>query len=180
MAGRAQAGVQQGKVNALPAVAVEAAKITPMKTLLTLAATALLALAASAAEGPWLTSLPDALAQAKKDNKIVLMDFTGSDWCGWCIKMKKDTLDKPAFTGWAAKNAVLVMVDFPNSKPQTAELKKANEALKKKHGVQGFPTYVALDASGKEIGRQVGYLQGGPDAFIKKLEGWRAKAAGKS
>lgn len=151
-----------------------------MKTLITLAATALFALQAAAGDGPWITSLPDALAKAKKDDKVVLIDFTGSDWCGWCIKMKKDSLDKKEFTDWAAKQAVLVEIDFPDKKKQADELKQANEALKKKFAVEGFPTYVLLDASGKEIGRQVGYLEGGPAAFIRKIEGWKAKSAGKS
>ena len=80
--------------------------------------------------GNWLTDLPQAQAQAKAENKIVLLDFTGSDWCGWCIKFKKEVLDTQAFQDYAAKNVVLVEVDFPNKKDQTADLKKANAALK--------------------------------------------------
>ncbi|MFN0069757.1 MAG: thioredoxin family protein [Limisphaerales bacterium] len=151
-----------------------------MKKLITLAAAALFALQAMASEAAWLTSLPDALATAKKEDKVVLIDFTGSDWCGWCIKMKKDSLDRKEFTEWAAKHAVLVEIDFPDKKKQSDDLKKANEALKKKYDIEGFPTYVLLDATGKEIGRQVGYLEGGPAAFIKKIEGWKAKSAGKA
>lgn len=151
-----------------------------MKKLITLAAAALFALQAMASEAAWLTSLPDALATAKKEDKVVLIDFTGSDWCGWCIKMKKDSLDRKEFTEWASKHAVLVEIDFPDKKRQSDDLKKANEALKKKYDIEGFPTYVLLDATGKEIGRQVGYLEGGPAAFIKKIEGWKAKSAGKA
>ena len=62
----------------------------------------------NAAESTWLTDLPKAQAQAKAENKIVLMDFTGSDWCGWCIKFHKEVLDTPEFQAYAAKNVELV------------------------------------------------------------------------
>jgi protein disulfide-isomerase len=129
----------------------------------------------NAAESTWLTDLPKAEAQAKADNEIILMDFTGSDWCGWCIKFKKDVLDTKEFQDYAAKNVVLVEVDFPNKKEQSADLKKANKALQDKYDVHGFPTLVVLDKDGKEIGRQVGYAKGGPEAFIAKLEGFKKK-----
>jgi thioredoxin-related protein len=98
------------------------------------------------------------------------MDFTGSDWCGWCIKFKKEVLDTQEFKDYAAKNVVLVEVDFPNKKAQSDDLKKANAALGKQYKVDGYPTLVVLDKDGKEIGRQVGYAEGGPKAFIEKLE----------
>ena len=125
----------------------------------------------------WKTDFPAAKTQAQKENKVLLLDFTGSDWCGWCIKMKKETLDEKAFKDYAEKNLVLVEVDFPERKAQAAALKKANEALQKQYNVEGFPTFLLLDANGKEIGRQGGYLKGGPAAFITKIEGWK-KAAG--
>jgi len=131
---------------------------------------------ASAAEPEWLTDLPAAQAKARAENKMVLMDFTGSDWCGWCIKFKKEALDTPEFKDYAAKNLVLVEVDFPNKKPQSAELKKANAVLGKKYSVEGYPTFVALDKDGREIGRQVGYREGGPKAFISELEGFKKKS----
>jgi len=127
------------------------------------------------AEQQWLTSLPQALAQAQKENKIVLLDFTGSDWCGWCIKFKKEALDTPQFTDYAAKNVVLVELDFPNKKPQSDDLKKANKALGEKYKVSGYPTFVVLSKDGKEIGRQVGYSEGGPKAFIAKLDDFKKK-----
>jgi thioredoxin-related protein len=127
----------------------------------------------NAAESVWLTDLPKAEAQAKAENKIVLMDFTGSDWCPWCIKFKKEVLDAPEFQAYAAKNVVLVELDYPSKKIQSDELKKANAALKDKYNIDGFPTLVVLDKNGKEIGRQVGYSEGGPKAFIAKLEGFK-------
>ena len=111
----------------------------------------------------------------RSENKIVLMDFTGSDWCGWCIKFNKEVLSTPEFAAYAAKNLVLVEVDFPHKKEQSAELKKANKALGTEFGVDGYPTFVVLNKAGKEVGRQVGYAEGGPKAFIAKLDGFKAK-----
>ena len=122
----------------------------------------------------WLTDLPAAQAQARSENKIVLMDFTGSDWCSWCIKFKKEVLDTKGFQQYAGNNVVLVEVDFPDKKPQPADLKKANAALKDKYKIEGYPTFVVLDKDGKEIGRQVGYSAGGPKAFIAQLEKFKA------
>ncbi len=129
----------------------------------------------NAAESTWLTDLPKAEAQAKAESKIVLMDFTGSDWCGWCIKFKKEVLDTAEFQDYAAKNVVLVELDYPSKKVQSAELKKANAALKDQYNIHGYPTLVVLDKDGKEIGRQVGYSKGGPQAFIARLEKFKAK-----
>jgi len=129
---------------------------------------------ANAAEATWLTDLPQAQTQAKSEKKIVLLDFTGSDWCGWCIKFKKDVLNTPEFQKYAAKNVVLVEVDFPNHKEQSADLKTANAALKSRFAIRGFPSLVVLDQNGKEIGRQVGYAEGGPSAFIAKLDKFKA------
>lgn len=138
-----------------------------------LAAVACLALCqVRAEEATWLTSLPKALEQAKTQKKNVLIDFTGSDWCGWCIKFKKEVLSTPDFAKYAGDKLVLVELDFPRTKEQSDELKKANQALSKKYSVEGFPTLVVLNADGKEIGRQVGYLKGGPSAFIEKLNGF--------
>ena len=124
-------------------------------------------------ELPWAADLPTALGQAKAANKIVLLDFTGSDWCVWCMKFDVEVLSKPEFAAYARTNLELVLVDFPKTKNQSGALKKNNDELQTKFKVDGFPTYVALNADGKEIGRQVGYLSGGPQAFIAELEKFR-------
>jgi len=123
-----------------------------------------------AADSSWLTSVPDAKAQAKKENKLVLLDFTGSDWCGWCKKLDAETFSKPAFADYAKKNLVLVEVDFPHAKALSADLKAANKALKEKYEVTGFPTLVVMKADGTVVWKQVGYLKGGPSAMIAKLD----------
>lgn len=114
----------------------------------------------------WQTNYKAALEQASKENKLVLLDFTGSDWCGWCIKLNKETFSQPAFKDFASKKLVLVEVDFPQNKAQSNEVKKQNEQLQQKFNVSGYPTLVLVDSTGKEVDRHVGYLPGGPEAFI--------------
>jgi len=125
-----------------------------------------------ASESSWGTELSAALNQARSENKSVLLDFTGSDWCGWCIKFDKDVLFTDKFAGYAKSKLVLVKLDFPRHKAQDAALKQANEQLSQRFGVNSFPTFVLLDSAGRELGRQTGYLRGGPDAFIAKLDGF--------
>src|SRR6202040_3071968 len=104
-----------------------------------------LALRAAAAESDWMTDLPKAEAKAKAEKKLVLMDFTGSDWCPPCKALKKNVLSSPEFEKFAKDNLVLVEVDFPRSKAQTEELKKANEKLSEKFKIEGYPTVIVLD-----------------------------------
>jgi thioredoxin-related protein len=117
----------------------------------------------------WLTDLPKAQAQAKKEGKLVIMDFTGSDWCFWCIKLQKEVFSQPEFAEYAKKKLVLVEVDFPDKKEQTAELKKANKSLQEQYKIEGFPTIIVLDGDGKNLGK-IGYEPGGPKTFIANLE----------
>ena len=117
----------------------------------------------------WGDDYKAALATAAKENKKVLLDFTGSDWCGWCIKLKKETFDQPAFKDYADKNLVLVEVDFPKGKSQTPAVKAQNNSLQQQYQVQGFPTLVVLDPQGKLIKQQSGYVPGGPAGFISWL-----------
>ena len=126
--------------------------------------------------GPeWLTSLPKAEAQAQKDNKLVLLDFTGSDWCVWCKKLEADVLSKPEFERYASTNLVLVQVDFPDHKAQSKELKDANAALQSKYQINGYPTLIALKPDGSMVWKQEGYLQGGPPALIAQLDEAKTK-----
>jgi len=136
----------------------------------------LLAFQAGAENLKWLTDLPTAQAQAKKEKKMVFVDFTGSDWCGWCIKLNKEVFTTSEFAEYAKKNLVLVELDFPRSKPQSDALKKANAELQQKHGASGFPTLLVLNGDGKELWKQVGYMAGGPKAWIAKLDEAKKKS----
>jgi protein disulfide-isomerase len=132
-------------------------------------------LQAGAEELQWMTDLPKAQEKAKTENKLVMMDFTGSDWCGWCIKLNKEVFSQPEFAEFAAKNLVLVEVDFPHRKAQSAELKQANEGLQKKYKIEGYPTIIVLNSAGKKVG-ELGYEPGGPKVFISKLEELKKKS----
>jgi thioredoxin-related protein len=91
------------------------------------------------------------------------------------MKFDADVLSKPEFAAYAKTYLVMVMLDFPNAKKQSEALKKSNQKLQAKFKVGGFPTYVVLNSDGKEIGRQAGYLSGGPKAFIDELEKFNQK-----
>jgi thioredoxin-related protein len=140
-----------------------------MKKLMLGLTTALALFSATAAETGWLTDVTKAQAQAKAEKKLVMLDFTGSDWCGWCIKLHKEVFSQPEFVEYAKKNIVAVEVDFPSKKQLSAQQKSANDALAKKYGIRGYPTLVILDGDGKKVG-EMGYVKGGPKAFIAEFE----------
>ncbi|PYI92483.1 MAG: thioredoxin family protein [Verrucomicrobia bacterium] len=117
----------------------------------------------------WLTSYEQAQKEAQASHRLLLMDFTGSDWCGWCIMLDKEVFSKPEFKEYASKNLVLLELDFPRAKRMPPETAKQNEQLALKYGIQGFPTVVVFDSNGKPLGA-LGYQQGGPQAFIAQLE----------
>ncbi len=117
----------------------------------------------------WTTDLPAARTQAGKEKKLVLVNFTGSDWCGWCKRLDKEVFSTKEFGDFAKDNLALVEIDFPSRKAQSDSLKKANDALKNQYRVQGFPTIVVLNGEGKELWRQVGYLEGGSKVWVGKI-----------
>jgi protein disulfide-isomerase len=117
----------------------------------------------------WETDANKAMAESKKTGKPILADFTGSDWCGWCIRLHKEVFDTPAFAKWASKNVILLELDYPQSKPQPAAIKKQNAGLAQKYKIEGYPTILFLNASGKVLG-QYGYDEGGPAKWIPNAE----------
>ena len=118
----------------------------------------------------WLTDFDAAKAKAKSDHKLVLLDFTGSDWCGYCKRMQAEIFSKPQFQDYAAKNLVLVELDFPRAKPQSDEVRRQNMKLASEYEIEGFPTLIVLSPEGKRVGNFFGYIEGGPDAIIAALE----------
>ena len=118
----------------------------------------------------WQTDYDAALQTAAAENKHLLMDFSGSDWCGWCIKLDNEVFSQPAFIEYAKKNLVLVLVDFPRADTQTDDQKAANNALAERYGIQGFPTVLILNPQGEVIER-TGYQRGGADAYVEMIEG---------
>lgn len=127
-----------------------------------------------AEELQWLTDLPKAQAQAKQENKLVYIDFNGSDWCRPCMELRK-VISSPEFVRYAQANLVMVDIDFPHGKEQPPELKKANEALQEKYNIEGFPTTIILNGNGKELNRDVGFDGKNAKELIADLEKLKKK-----
>ncbi len=139
-----------------------------LRTLLT--TLALTALARAGAPSGWTDDYDKAMEKAKTEKKNVLLDFTGSDWCGFCIALDKEVFSTAKFKTWAKNNAVLVQLDFPHGKRLSSKLQKQNDELKTKFGASGFPTIVVLDAEGKVLTKKTGYDPGtGAEAWLHSL-----------
>ncbi len=123
----------------------------------------------------WFTDAQAAQTKAKAENKLVLLNFTGSDWCGWCKRLERDVFDKPEFAQFAHSKLVLVEVDFPRNKTLSQAQQQANAALEKTYRIRSYPTIILLNSKGEQV-RRLGYVFGGSAAFIAKLE----KAIGKT
>ena len=143
-------------------------KTFPQTLLVALSVLLFGAAGASAKEG-WLTDYKKAQEEAKASNKLLLIDFTGSDWCGWCIRLDREVFSKPEFREYATKNFILLEADFPRRKELSAEVKAQNLELAQRYRIEGFPTIVVLDGTGKKVG-ELGYTPGGPAAFIAQLD----------
>ncbi len=120
-------------------------------------------------KSPWLTSFAAAQAAARKGNKVIFVNFTGSDWCGWCIRLNKEVLSQKAFLDYAGEKLILLKIDFPRRIPQTKEQRASNRALADKYGIEGYPTILLLDAEGNVLAK-TGYRRGGAGAYVKHLQ----------
>jgi thioredoxin-related protein len=125
--------------------------------------------AASAADG-WLSDFEKAKAVAESDKKDILMDFTGSDWCTWCIRLRKEVFDTKEFKESAPRNFVLLEIDFPEDKSKVSAKDRAqNDKLQEQFAVEGFPTIFLADAQGRPYA-QLSYEKGGPENYLQLLE----------
>lgn len=125
----------------------------------------------------WTSDFEAAKKQAAEQKKDLLIDFTGSDWCGWCIKLNDEVFKKDVFKAGAKDKFVLVEIDFPQDDSKLTEAtRKQNEALQEKYGIQGFPTILLTDAEGKPFAA-TGYQEGGPEKYVAHLDELRGKKA---
>ncbi len=144
-----------------------------MKKIILIAFLLIGAASLQAQELVWETNLEKASQVAMKTKKPLLLFFTGSDWCGWCIRLQNEVLKTPEFAAWAKQNVVLVEVDFPTRSPQLPEIQKQNMELQQIFEVRGYPTIwisnptkvdgkINLDKLGS-----TGYVAGGPSKWLE-------------
>ena len=117
----------------------------------------------------WETNLEQAVAQAKKENKAVLVNFTGSDWCIWCKRLNSEVFSQKEFEEYANKNLVLVKLDFPRDIQQTDATKLYNNTLAQKYGIEGFPTILILNSKGDLVAK-TGYQPGGAANYVQHIK----------
>lgn len=130
---------------------------------------------ASENEG-WVVSIEEAYELSEKTNKPILANFTGSDWCGWCKKLKREVFSQPEFKEWAADNVILLELDYPRRTALPEAQRRQNAELQQAFRVTGFPTIWMFDLDkpdGKKFQIQpygnTGYAAGGPSPYIKNL-----------
>ena len=149
---------------------IEDGEVKTPRLFLVAAAVLLVFAAFARAESNWLHDFSKAQEEAKANHKLLFLNFTGSDWCGWCIKFDKEVLSQPQFKNFAHDNLVLLELDFPRRTSQPAEVKKQNVQLAQQYEVLGFPTIVVLNSNGQKVWQFDGYFPGGPEAFIEQLQ----------
>ncbi len=119
----------------------------------------------------WETNLETALQKAKAENKAVLVNFTGSDWCVWCQKLSAEVFSKSEFEDYANENLILVKIDFPEKIEQSTETKMYNNQLAQRFGIEGYPTIFLLKNDGS-VALKTGYLPGGPVTYVNQLKSY--------
>ena len=119
----------------------------------------------------WIEDVAKARAKAALQGKFVLMAFSGSDWCGWCVRMEKEVFSQQEFVGKASQKYVLVMIDIPRDKSKLSDLAASqNQEIARQYRIGGYPSVVITDAKGEEVSRHSGYVRGGPKAFLERLD----------
>ena len=120
----------------------------------------------------WYTDISLASEAAVTENKPMLILFTGSDWCSWCIRLQREVFNRESFTTWSKQNVILVEIDFPRYKEQPDSIVQQNKLLQEQFGIQGYPTvwFVSVNKIDDTIVTtplgQSGYIPGGPQSWI--------------
>ena len=122
----------------------------------------------SAREG-WTDDFEAARKRAATEGKDLLIDFTGSDWCSWCVKLRKEVFEQPGFAA-AREKFILVELDYPEDKSRVTEaVALQNADLLKKYPITGYPTILLCDADGRPYAA-TGYQAGGPAEYLPHLD----------
>lgn len=121
----------------------------------------------------WNENFNEAQQQAKTTHKQILINFSGSDWCGPCIRLRKEILESEVFEAYAKENLVLVRADFPRQKKNqlpAAQVKK-NESLAEQYNPEGkFPYTILLDENGKILKSWDGYPNVAAEKFVSEIK----------
>ena len=128
------------------------------------------------ANAGWLVDVKEAQAISAKTNKPILANFTGSDWCGWCMRLTRDVFSKPEFKEWAKENVVLLELDFPRGKKLPQEIAQQNYGLKNAFQVQGFPTIWMFNLKKNEGADNFNILPLGKLSYTPSANAFIAKA----
>ena len=152
-------------------------KITTMKKLLVITLLFASTIAFSQEKAKWYIDFEKAAQVSLQTGKPILADFTGSDWCGWCIKLKKEVFNTSQFKDWADQNVVLLELDYPRRKQQDEKIKKQNRELQQIFQVRGYPTIHIFNVKVNKENQlefvplgQTGYVAGGPTPWINKAK----------
>jgi protein disulfide-isomerase len=120
----------------------------------------------------WHNDMNKAIQKSMETGKPLFLFFTGSDWCGWCIRLQKEVFQTEYFTKWAKENVVLVELDYPRKKQLPEETRKQNQTLQQVFQVQGYPTVFFVTPQVQQDGTvnfsplgQTGYAAGGPESW---------------
>jgi protein disulfide-isomerase len=129
-----------------------------------------------AQEAKWYSNFDEAAKLSKKTNKPILANFTGSDWCGWCIRLDKEVFSKKEFQKWADENVILLTVDFPRRKKLPENIKTQNNALQRAFQVRGYPTIWLMNPGNGEVPTdgivplgKTSYVKGGAEKWIASI-----------
>jgi thiol-disulfide isomerase/thioredoxin len=131
----------------------------------------------SATMSGWEVDLKKAIELSNSSGKPIMANFTGSDWCGWCIRLKNEVFTKDKFNEWAKENVILLELDFPRRMVIPDNIKQQNSQLSQAFGVTGYPTIWVFEAKADSTGKtqlngltKSGYVTGGPAGWIKDMD----------
>lgn len=121
------------------------------------------------ADSLWTDDYDEAVARARAEGRALLLNFTGSDWCGWCVRLHKEVFSQPEFEAYARSNLVCVTLDFPSERVKiSTAVRKQNARLRDRHGVRGYPTILLLDPT-EAVLEKTGYRPGGAEPYVAHL-----------